>query len=223
MSMAMTYLPSRLSLLRDWAVNFSTLITASPTTYGLTAGNATTIATSVNAFVAAYTLATDPGTRTRVTVAAMHVQRAAMTTVIRQYAAIIRANPGLPAEQCAELGLTVPDLLPSPIPAPATFPLVDVINATPGRHELRYSDSANPDSRSKPAGAIGMQLFRIVGEEAVESPDAALLVGQFTTNPVRVDNNPADTGKVATYFARWITQRGLVGPWSNGTSFTIAA
>lgn len=219
----MSYLPSRLALLRDWAVNFSTLITATPTAYGLTAGNATTISTAVNAFSAAYTLATDPSTRTIVTTAAMRTQRTAMTAVVRQFAAIIRANPSITAEQLAELGLTVPDVEPSPIPAPATFPLLDVLNATPGRHELRFADSASPDSRAKPDGAIGLQLFRSIGTSEADSPEGATLVGQFTVNPLRIDNSPADTGKVATYFGRWITQRGLVGPWSNGTSFTIAA
>ena len=217
------YLPTRLAQLRDWAVNFSTLITATPVAFGLTAGNATTISTAVNAFTAAYTLATDPSTRTSVTVAAMRVQKTAMIAVIRQFAAIIRANPAITAAQLETLGLTVSDAEPSPIPAPSTFPLIDVVNATPNRHELRYSDSATPDSRAKPAGTIGLQLFRVVGDEEVASPTGADLVGQYTTNPIRVDFNPDDVGKTATYFARWVTRRGLIGPWSNGTSVTIAA
>lgn len=219
----MDYLPTRLSDLRTWADNFAGLISGDPTSYGLTAGNATTIQSAVDAFGAAYTLGTDPLTRTTATVAAMRVARVSMTQTIRQFAAIIRANPSITAMQLAGLGLTVKDTEPSPIPAPATFPLIDVLNATPGRHELRYSDSASPDSRAKPFGAIGLQLFKTVAEGEAPSPEGAELVGQFTTNPVHVDNDPADAGKVATYFGRWITRTGLIGPWSHGTSFTIAA
>jgi hypothetical protein len=212
-----------LAQLRDWAVNFSTLITATPTAYGLTAGNATTISTAVNAFTSAYTTATDPSTRTSSSVAAMRVAKANMIVVVRQFAAIIRANPAITAEQLSDLGLTVADTEPTPIPAPTTFPLLDVVKATPNRHELRYSDSESPDSRAKPPGATSLQLFRVVDDAEVTSPTGASLVGMFTTNPVRIDSSPDDAGKTATYFARWVTRRGLIGPWSNGTSFTIAA
>lgn len=42
--MAGSYLPSREPELRDWAVNFSTRISAAPATYALVAVDATTIA-----------------------------------------------------------------------------------------------------------------------------------------------------------------------------------
>jgi hypothetical protein len=219
----MDYLPTRLADLRDWAVNFAALITADPTVYGLTAGNATTIQTAVDQFTAAYTAATDPTTRTTATVAAMRVERVEMTGVLRQYAMIIRANPSITAALLSGLGLTVPDTERTPIPAPTTFPLLDVVNATPGRHELRFADSLTPASRAKPFGAIGLQLFRAIDATEVPTPDGSELIGQFTTNPLRIDTDPADAGKTATYFARWVTRTGLVGPWSNGTSFTIAA
>jgi hypothetical protein len=37
-----------------------------------------------------------------------------------------------------------------------------------------------------------------------------------------VSFEPADAGKTATYFARWMTQRGLVGEWSLPVAMIIA-
>ena len=45
----------------------------------------------------------------------------------------------------------------------------------------------------------------------------------FTRSPIGIALDPADRGKCATYFGRWVTAKGLVGPWSPGTSMTIAA
>jgi hypothetical protein len=39
---------------------------------------------------------------------------------------------------------------------------------------------------------------------------------------VRVELNPIDAGKTASYFARWVTRTGLFGPWSLPQSMTIA-
>jgi hypothetical protein len=43
-----------------------------------------------------------------------------------------------------------------------------------------------------------------------------------TKNPVGINFVAGDVGKVCYYAARWITRRGLVGPWSNIVSFTVA-
>lgn len=219
----MDYIPRRNADLRDWAANFAALISADPGAYGLSAPEAAAVQSAADAYTSAYTAAADPSTRTGSTVAARREARAALLSVVRRAAGIIRASASVTAAQRAALGLTVPAGGPTPVPAPATFPLIGVVGATPGRHELRFADSATPDRKAKPPGAIGLQLFCAVGHGAGATPDGARLVGQFTANPIRVDHRAADAGKPAAYFARWVTRRGLTGPWSAGVSFTIAA
>jgi hypothetical protein len=55
------------------------------------------------------------------------------------------------------------------------------------------------------------------------SPDTAGFYGAFTKNPVAVGFAGTDDGKMATYFARWASPRGDVGPWSLPVSMRIAA
>jgi hypothetical protein len=80
-----------------------------------------------------------------------------------------------------------------------------------------------PDSPAKPFGASELQLFRAVGTTPATDPNAAQFYGKFTKNPMAINFNPADNGKQATYFARWASRRGEVGPWSNPISMAIAA
>ena len=54
-------------------------------------------------------------------------------------------------------------------------------------------------------------------------PEQAQFYGAFKKNPVAVGFDPADDGKVATYFARRASRRGDVGPWSLPVSMRIAA
>ena len=76
---------------------------------------------------------------------------------------------------------------------------------------------------AKPFGAIQLQLFVAIGTAAVTDESAAQFYGAFTRNPVGVAFGAEDDGKVATYFARWATRRGDVGPWSLPVSMRIAA
>jgi len=100
---------------------------------------------------------------------------------------------------------------------------VNAIAATPGSHTLRFADSLTPDSRGKPFGASDILLFCCVAEEDVNDPSLAKFVGKFTKNPISVEFTAAQNGLQATYFARWSSRRGDVGPWSLPVSMAIAA
>lgn len=236
--MAAPYIPARDSTLDVWADNFQTLISASPTTYGLNAPDAAAIANAFTLWHAAYLLGgstgsppvpVNPSTFTSVTVAEKNSQKIAMTTLYRAYASQIRINPGVSNSDKTALGLNLPNNSPSPIGAPSTWPLLAIVSAGPGLHEIRYNDSATPSLRKKPFGAIGMQLFRGIGAAVITDPDLCHWLAQVTVNPFVSMFDPGDAGKIATYFARWITRgrqaggaNGLVGPWSASVSMTIA-
>ena len=114
-----SYIPTRDADLVGWADNFSTLITASPTTYGLTAGDATTISGLVTAWDAAYALAVNPSTRTPSTVADKDSAKGAMLPILRLYAQMIKANAGVSNmdKVCSESTSTTPARRPCRRPA----------------------------------------------------------------------------------------------------------
>lgn len=220
--MANPYIPSTDDALNVWANNFNTLITASPVTYGLVAADATSINTFVSAFDSALTLASDPSTKTKATVAAKDSAKAAMLDIVRGYAQRIAHNNGVSNDDKVALGLNLPNPHKSPIPAPVTFPLLTVIGATPGQQTLRYADSTTPDKRSKPAGAVMLELVAVAATVAPAGPDDLVTLAFVTKQPYSQNWPPEDKGKTAYYYGRWVTRTGLVGPWSAVASMVIA-
>lgn len=227
--MPQPYIPARETDLLTWADNFSSLITATPSTYGLDAAAALTIQTSVNTWDTAYAAAVNPGTRTPVTIAAKNSAKLAMIPIVRTYASQIRLNPGVANSDKIDLGLNLPNNSPAPKPAPSTIPVVTIMNATPLRHTLKFRDEmSSPTSRAKAPQCIGMELWRGISTVALTNPADALFYGTIVKVPFFSDFDAPDAGKVATYFGRWVNRAGspgnnqaLTGPWSNAVSMTI--
>lgn len=216
------YIPRGDSAFRDWLLNFATLIAADPTRYGLDTGDATTIASLSDDYDAAYQPVQAPSTRTPSAVAQKDAVKASAVASVRVYAQLIKANGGVTNDDKIALGIHVNDTTPTPIPEPRTAPVLMIVGATSGVHQIRYADETTPASRAKPFGAIQLLLYRYVGDAATADPAQASFIGPFTKNPVLVDLDAADAGKVATYFGRWVTRTGLMGPWSLPQSMTIA-
>ena len=90
-------------------------------------------------------------------------------------------------------------------------------------HEIDFRDADRPTARAKPFGAVALILFRALADDGRAPRDAAAFAGQFTRTPARVAYASADGGRTATYFGRWVTLRGELGPWSQGASLRVAA
>lgn len=211
--MPVTYIPSTDGDFSTWSNNFSALITAAPTSYGLTASDGSALAALVTTWNAAYAAALSGATRGPFSVNVKDTARANLTARARQLQAIIQANPGVTDSQKTALGLTVRKTLPTPIPAPTTSPLLQFIAATPLQHTLRFSDQATPALRAKPFGVLSLQLYvSVPGGLPPTGPGPNSLV--YTKNPIAVNFADANVGQVATYAAAWITRTGLLGPIS---------
>ena len=217
------YIPAEDAQFRSWAEAFSAGISANSALYMLSPAQAASIASVVGQFVDALAVSSNQATRTRVTVAEKDDARSVCETLCRQYAMLIKENGGIADADKISIGVRPVNDSREPIECPQTSPLISILGNTPGQQELRYADTTTPDSRKKPFGASELQLFVATGT-AENAPLAdAKFYGKFTRNPVVVDFDAADDGKVATYYARWASARGEVGPWSLPVSMRIAA
>lgn len=219
--MSRDYIPPKDADLLAWAGNNSAVYTANPTDYGLDAGQASAYATLVTDYDSALAAATDPGTRTKVTVAAKDTARNLLVANARQLGQIAQRFPGITDELLSDAGLTVRDPVPSPIPGPTTTPVLSLVSAGVQNHVLRYTDSVLVNPRSKPPGSIGLQLYCKVDITPPAGPDATAFKQLGTRMPVTANFDAADKGKTAYYYARWYTAKGLLGPWSDLFSATI--
>ena len=217
------FIPARDTDALAWMLNFSTKITANPATYQVAVADAVAIANAVDAFDAALTIVQDPAQNTEVTIAAKDDARTSADQICRQFAALIKPNMGISDPDKISIGVPPPNNDRNPIDVPDTSPILSVIAATPGAHTVRYSDSFTPDSPAKPFGAANMQVFVAIDVAAVSDPAQAEFYGAFTRNPLVIAFSAPDNGKQATYFARWASVKGDVGPWSSPVSLAIAA
>ncbi len=219
------YIPPKDALFATWLANYSALLTADPGLYGLTAGDAVSVDGVNTTFQAAYTAAVDPATRTPVTVAAKDVARASAEAVARPYAVLVSRNAAVTDANKTALGVTVPSLVPSPVPPPVDAPALSLISAITGVQTLAYKVPGQT-GKSKPFGAVAVQVFRSVGTVAATDPAQATFIGSYTKSPLRQTFVTEDSGKVVTYFARYVTRsgpdgQGQPGPWSDALTLIV--
>jgi hypothetical protein len=219
----MAEIPSQDPQALIWMETFSDGLNADPGKYMVSVADAAATAVAVQSFGDALAISSNPATRTSVTVAAKDDARTSAEQICRQFAILIKYNNGISDPDKIAIGVKPVNNSREPVECPQTSPILSIIAATPGAQTLRYADSMTPDSAAKPFGATELQLFVAVEEDAVADPAQAKFIGKFTKNPMSVDFAPTDNGKQATYFARWSSRRGEVGPWSLPISMSIAA
>lgn len=218
----MGYIPSTDAGLLSWADNFSTLITANPTLYGLVAGNAVTIAALVATWDSAYATAINPATRTPASVAAKDSAKGAMVPVLRLFAQQIKNNSGVTNENKTALGIHINDTGPTPVPPPSTAPALTLDSQHHLQMTIRARDQTTPTSNAKPTGVLAGIVFTKIGTAAATDPTEGLFNKIETKTPFVLDFDAADVGKVCTMWSRWTNRKGELGPWSNPLSQNIA-
>jgi hypothetical protein len=223
LTMSTDFLPDADARALEFMKAFAAGVAGDVAAYHLDPADAAAISAAVDAFDAAFLVAASPATRTRVTVREKSAARDAAEAVVRRYAALIRVDDAIPDADKIAVGVRPVNTSRTPVPAPATSPLLNVVGITPGVQHLRFADSATPLRGAKPFGAASLQLFVAVGDAPATDPAAALFRAAFTRNPVAVPFDASAGGKVATHFARWASARGEVGPWSLPVSMRVAA
>ena len=208
---------------RTWLEGFSGGISSDPARFMLAPGQAASIQGVADDYYAALAIATNEATRTRPNIIEKDNKRSIAETLCRQYAMIIKDNGGISDSDKVSIGVRPVNPNRSPVNCPQTSPLLSILGNSPGAQTLRYSDSNTPDSKSKPVGAAAMQLFVAVGTVDAAPLADAKFHALVTKNPVGVNFDPADDGKIATYYARWSSVKGETGPWSLPVSMRIAS
>jgi len=93
--MAESYIPARDAEALAWMQTFAGGLSASPATYEMTAAQAATVQSLVDAFAAAQADAIDPNERTPVTIAIKDEARNSAAQLCRQFATLIKFNAGI--------------------------------------------------------------------------------------------------------------------------------
>ena len=135
--MSSDYQPSRDVDLQIWSTNFSNVAAGSAAILAISAAELTTLSGLVADFTAALATAKDPSTRTPSAIVAKNAKRIELTSFIRSLVRRFQANPAVSAQLKSDLAITIADRTPSPIPAPASKPLLTAVRQDQGSVEVR--------------------------------------------------------------------------------------
>ena len=204
-------LPSTDNGLLAFALNFKSLITAAPTTYGLTSAQATAYGTVVTAYQTALA-ACDPGIRSRSSVAAKNLSKANLKLASQQTANLVNGTPSVTDAQKVALGIP-PRAKPQPIPAPSSAPAVEIISVSGWTVKLGLRTNSADARRRKPAGATGATVMSYVG--TAPSNDMSKWKYEGMSGKTVVDITFPITvppGSQVWLTAFWFTNRKQTGP-----------
>ena len=226
--MSIDYIPRPDADYNAWVANFVTFANANLAGLGLVAGDMTPVTTAQTPWNTAFAAniaaqATAVGAR-----ANKDGARVALTGVIRPLVRRLQASaPSVVSDQeRASLGITIPDPSSTPVAPPTTSPTCTIGCGERLRQIIDFRDSSSPNSRAKPAGVIGAEVWvklTAVGAPTPSDPADFDFLAVDTAAPYLSEYAGADGGKNANYILRWVNSRGQKGPWSEVFSATIGA
>lgn len=213
------YLPAKDQDLLSWAVNFSTLLTAHPTDYGLVSGDAVAVAAATSPFVTAMPLATNPATRSSATIADKDSTKAAMLNVLRPYAVNISLAESVDDSLKVGIGVTARKTTKTRNSVTGISTRTEAAVTTNTTLTVTIAPLVTKNSKQKPVGALGWEV-QVQGYDDEADPTwFQVFSAVFTKNLVEVDPSTWDEAAKYRFRTRWVGAslqggRQNVGPWS---------
>jgi len=193
--------------------NFLSLITGTPSAYGLVVAQVNAYDVVNLTYQDAYNLAITPATRTKGAIKAKNDAKKALKTMAADLAAIIDATPTVTDQQKIDLGLAIRKT-PSPVPVPTDRPDVDLVSVTARTVTIRVH-SGTSDKRGKPDGTTAAWVYSYLGVNYPTDPTAWDFQGATTrSNHEIVFPDTVANGAQVWVCAAWVNRRGDAGPVS---------
>lgn len=152
--------------------------------------------------------------------------RAALEKEVRPVTNFVQAWGGTTNADRASIGITIKDTGGTPVPPPASKPLIVVNDGGRLTHTLRLVDESTPTRRARPRGAERAEVFVAFTPTGTPAPadlNAFRYVQSVSDGATVLSFEQPQGGMTAHYVARWVTRRGAIGPWSDTSSATVAA
>lgn len=216
--------PTRENDLLEWSDNFSALITATPTIYGLTAAQASAFDALNSAWRSAYETANRPTTNSQASTIAKNQAKLEMlrgTNGAWELVDIVQNFPGTTDAMRGDLGLRLKNP-PTPIPAPANAPVLAIVATLNRVVKMTLRDSKEQNRRGKPEGVDGATIVYHVGPSAPLDPSQWVFAMNTSKTTVDVDLPAGVPANSQVWFtAMWFNQRKQTSPPATPQSTVI--
>jgi len=222
--MAADYLPKNAADFLAWCQNLLGTIGDSPTTWCLTSDQLTAINTAVSAVATAVGALPGLAAAYHAGVDTQNAAIAAATVLIRPAIVQVQACPSVTDAMRTTARLPIHDTGRSPIPPPATEPIIYLSNGGHTKILVVLHDSGSPDSHShaRPDGVAGIELWvQKNGTPPVDNSTMTSL-GDFSKTRFTLTFDPTDVGKTFYFLGRWVNPTGEKGAWSTVVSMVLS-
>jgi hypothetical protein len=219
--MRTSYMPQKKADQVQWAQTFVNVVGTKGSQYGVPADLLTQFTTINTSLQTAWTVAQEPATRTRGTVAAADNLLKSMRAAAKNLVSIIQGTPSVTDQMKIDAGLTVRKTTPSKKPSPSTSPFIQV-NSVDGRTvtiELRQSKS----KRGRPTQVAGATVLTYTGTDVPQDPSEWRFATNTSKTTVSIPFGPSTTGDTVFITAFWIGTRGESGPAATPVSVNLPA
>jgi hypothetical protein len=193
-----------------------------PASIGIAAGVVTTLGTQLTADQGNHTAINNATATKKAKTQDMsapggsHDQLMDTVRTIANSARISNASDGV----LASMGITRRSAGSTPKTVPQVPPEFTLVSVVPGVINIRFREEGSAQPRARAANTTGVQIAVVNGTAAPADGEADAAPNQFVPrSPASLDSTNMP-GKVRLY-ARWVTQRGLTGPWSLALSVSV--
>ncbi len=201
--------------LRDWILNFVSVLEAAPlgpSEFGLSAELAAAVISASGVYVAAYAKANEEATRGPLSIREKDEARDSLLKVAREAVAVIQANPDTTNNQRQALRVKIRDTTRSVVPPPSVAPTLLVTGVLGNVISVRIKDSTDLNRRAKPEGVNSTTLFYAVGEAPPAEPEGWTFSGTTSKTSTQVQLPPGTAGGTSVwliaFYANTKTQSG---------------
>jgi hypothetical protein len=207
--------PTKDETLVAYGANWDTRITASPTTFSLTAPQAAQFHTYYQAFLDSYNTlreSVEAGVRSQSLTTAKDEAKRQLLAYGRSLYGIVQSSTTSDADKDL-LGVNVRKTPPSPRPAPALAPLVGISSVNGRTVAVRLRDANDPDSKARPFGTAGASVFSFTGSEPPSDINEWVFEGNTGRTSIKVvfDGSVA-AGAQVFITAFWFNTRKVSSP-----------
>ena len=218
----MSFIPNGEAQFTDWAEQFVDTLAKEPAVYQLSQAEIDELTSEFTSFDTQYKEAIAARDAAIAAVRAKDEQRQQLEASIRSTAKRIQADDRVSDPARRDAGLPIHKTTRKPVPPPATAPFTGVALTARLQQQLSFCDTEN--KRRRPTGAIGVEVYRCIGETAAPvEPSEYEFLEVCSRSPRTYDFDAKHANKVAHYLVRWVNHKGETGPWSAPVSGTIPA
>lgn len=155
--------------------------------------------------------------------AAKDTARTNLELLVREMAQFIQGRSATTDAQRQSLGLPKYDGTRTPTAPITSRPIIRVETSQRMRHTIRVTDEGTPNSRRRPEGAMGFELWCKHGGPPPGGLGDCEYLGTVVRSPNVEEFEPGDAGVTIHYIARWMNKAGDPGPISETVSATVPA